>query len=144
MAELKTKQTDRSVEEFLQGIADPQRQKDCRSVVALMKKATKSDPKIWGAGIVGFGNYRYKYESGREGDWFFLGFSSRKAALTLYLCSGLEPHKELLARLGKHKTGKGCLYINKLEDVDLAVLNSLFSAAMAATKKAPEKKNAGA
>jgi hypothetical protein len=126
MAELKTKQTDASVEAFLNGISDEKRRKDCWTVLDLMKKATKSEPKMWGSSIVGFGNYRYKYESGREGDWFIAGFSPRKQNLTLYLMAGVERFGGLLSKLGKHKTGKGCLYINTMEDIDVAVLKELI------------------
>ena len=92
----------------------------------MMKKATKAQPKMWGPSIVGFGDYRYKYESGREGDWFRAGFSPRKNALTLYVMSGFPKHAELMSKLGKHKTGKGCLYIKQLADVDMRVLEQLI------------------
>jgi hypothetical protein len=134
MAEMKTKPTDSSVEAFLRGIDDPVRQKDCRALVAMLKKATREDATMWGPSIVGFGSYHYKYESGREGDMCAIGISPRKAALSLYLLGGLEPLKELLAKLGKYKTGKGCLYINKLADVDLDVLNAMFVQVMSRRK----------
>lgn len=126
MAELKTKKNDADVETFLNGIADEKRREDSFAVLELMKKITKADPKMWGASIVGFGNYRYKYQSGREGDWLVSGFSPRKQNLTLYIMSGFSRYEELLAKLGKHKTGKSCLYINKLEDVDLDVLAEII------------------
>jgi len=126
MAELKTKQTNQSVEKFLNGISDKKRRDDCFTILELMKQATKAEPKMWGSSIIGFGNYHYKYESGREGDWFLTGFSPRKQNLTLYLMSGLGNFSELLKKLGKHKTGKGCLYINKLEDIDLPTLKKLI------------------
>ena len=126
MAELKTKINDADVEAFLNGIEDEKRRKDSFAVLELMKKITKAEPKMWGASIVGFGNYRYKYKSGREGDWFVSGFSPRKQNLTLYVMSGFSRYEELLAKLGKHKTGKSCLYINKLEDVDLDVLAEMI------------------
>ena len=139
MAELKTKQTQASVEAFLQGIEHPQRQKDARVVLALMQKAAKAEPRMWGASIVGFGSVHYKYASGHEGDTCVIGFSPRKAALTIYLGCGHEAHRELLGRLGKHKLGKGCLYINKIEDVDQGVLGALFAAIVAGAKPAAAK-----
>lgn len=126
MAELKTKKNDASVDAFLAKIEDPRRKKDCVAVVELMKKATKSEPKMWGTSIVGFGHYHYKYESGREGDWFLTGFSPRKQNLTLYIMPGFKKYGELLGKLGKHKIGKSCLYLNKLEDVDVTVLKTLI------------------
>ena len=126
MAELKTKPNEQSVKDFLGGIADEKRRQDCFTVLELMKKVTEQEPKMWGAGIVGFGNYKYKYESGREGVWFITGFSPRKQNLTLYLMSGFSRYNELLAKLGKHKTGKSCLYINKLEDVNLQILEEMI------------------
>jgi hypothetical protein len=136
MAELKTKQTDASVEAFLNGISDERRRKDCWTVLELMKKATKAEPKMWGSSIVGFGNYHYKYESGREGDWFIAGFSPRKQNLTLYFMSGVERFGGLLSKLGKHKIGRGCLYINKIEDIDVAVLKELIGKAVEVLTKA--------
>src|SRR5262245_51617227 len=131
MAELKTKPTKESVEKFINSIADEQRRKDCFRVAAMMKAATKADPTMWGPGIVGFGDYRYKYDSGRTGDWFKVGFANRKDALTLYLMGGLTRHKSLLAKLGKYKTGKGCLYIRRLDDVDVATLKQLINETVA-------------
>jgi len=126
MAELKTKLNDADVEAFLNGIEDKKRCEDSFAVLEMMKNITKAKPKMWGASIVGFGNYRYKYKSGREGDWFVSGFSPRKQNLTLYIMSGFSRYDELLAKLGKHKTGKSCLYVNKLEDVDLDVLAEMI------------------
>jgi hypothetical protein len=126
MAELKTKATGASVAEFLKGIADPGRRKDCRVVLAMMQEITGSRPKMWGSSIVGFGDHHYKYASGREGDWFVMGFSPRKQDLTLYLTSGVERHRALLEKLGKHKTGMGCLYIKTLDDVDLPTLKRVL------------------
>jgi len=127
MAELKTKRNDQSVDEFLQAIPDERRRKDCYTVLELMKKVTGEEPKMWGDAIVGFGAYHYKYASGREGDWFLTGFSPRKQNLTLYIMSGFEEYNDLLNKLGKLKTGKACLYINKLKDVDLSVLRELVT-----------------
>src|SRR4030067_1019053 len=105
MAELKTKQNDQSVDEFLKAIPDERRRRDCFSVLELMKKATGEEPKMWGEAIVGFGAYHYKYASGREGDWPLTGFSPRKQNLTLYIMSGFEGYNDLLNKFGKHKTG---------------------------------------
>jgi len=128
-AELKTKKTKVSAESFLKTIKDSKKQKDSFLILDMMKKASKEEPKMWGSSIIGFGNVHLKYESGRELDWFTMGFSPRKEALTLY---GLLGGKELLEKLGKYKTGKGCLYIKKLEDVNSDVLKQLI---IKATKK---------
>ena len=125
MAELKTKLNNASVDKFLKGIKDEQTRADCQQILEIMKKATKAEPKMWGTSIVGFGNYHYKYASGREGDWFLVGFSPRKQNLTLYLMGGFDGHEDLLKKLGKHSLGKGCLYIKRLEDVDTKVLKEL-------------------
>jgi hypothetical protein len=125
MAEPKTKQTRESVERFLNSIADEQRRNDCFRVLEIMKAATKTEPAMWGASIVGFGRYRYKYESGTKGEWFLIGFSPRKQDLTLYIMTGLERYSALLKKLGRHKTGKSCLYLKKLDDVDLPTLKEL-------------------
>ncbi len=127
MAELKTKETTASVDAFLNKIADDERRADCRAVVDLMRAVTKEEPKMWGPSIVGFGRYRYKYESGRGGEWPITGFSPRKGDLTLYIMPGFDSSAELMARLGKHKTGKSCLYIKRLSDVDLKVLKKLVA-----------------
>lgn len=124
MAELKTKVTRASVEKFLQGIRDENKREDCYQILKMMKKATKAEPKMWGPSIIGFGDHHYVYESGREGDWFLAGFSPRAQNLTLYMMGGFDA--ELLKKLGKYKTGKGCLYIGKLEDVDKKVLSELI------------------
>jgi len=135
MAELKTKQNEQSVEDFLDGIADEKRRQDCFTVLELMKKLTEQEPKMWGASIVGFGNYKYKYKSGREGEWFVTGFSPRKQNLTLYIMSGFTRYDELLAKLGKHKTGKSCLHINKLEDVNLQILEEMIESSVSIVNK---------
>jgi len=127
MAENKTKPTTKSVPEFLEHIEDPKRKADCISISALMKKLTNSPPKMWGDAIVGFGDYHYKYASGREGDWFLAGFSPHKQNLTIYIMGYLEFYPDLLDRLGKFKHGKGCLYIKKLEDIDMDVLETLIT-----------------
>lgn len=126
MAELKTKVNDQSVTAFLEANADEKRRSDCFTILEMMKKATGAEPKMWGDSIVGFGSYHYKYASGQEGDWPLTGFSPRKQALTLYLMSGFTDFEDLLSRLGKYKTGKGCLYIKKLADVDQTILQELI------------------
>ncbi|WKZ68799.1 MAG: DUF1801 domain-containing protein [Melioribacteraceae bacterium] len=123
---IKTRKNNQSVEAFINTIENPKRREDSFVVLDLMKKITKEEPKIWGTSIVGFGNYHYKYSSGREGDWFVTGFSPRKASLSLYIMSGFKEYEELLSKLGKFKTGVSCLYINKLEDVDMTVLKKLI------------------
>jgi hypothetical protein len=126
MAELKTKPTGKSVEKFIAGIADEGMREDARAVLKMMKRATGAEPKLWGTSIVGFGDYRYKYASGREGDWFLTGFSPRKQGLSIYLMSGLASQEALLKKLGKHKTGMGCLYIKRLADVDSSILAKMI------------------
>ena len=135
MAELKTKATHASVTKFLGNIKDEQRRKDCEIIVELMRDATAAEPKMWGTSIVGFGDYHYVYKSGREGDWFVAGFSPRKQNLTLYVMTGFTQHEDLLKKLGKHKTGIGCLYINTLQDVHLPTLRKLIKQAVALAKK---------
>ena len=125
MAELKTKETTASVSAFLNQIADEGRREDCLAVVEIMRAVTKEEPKMWGSSIVGFGRYHFKYESGREGDWMITGFSPRKGDLTLYLMGGFDKFPDLMKNLGKYKTGKGCLYIKKLAEVDTKVLRKL-------------------
>lgn len=127
MAELKTKQTEASVEDFLNTIKDEEIRRDCFEIVQMMKKASKEEPKMWGASIIGFGEYHYKYASGHEGDTMRIGFSPRKQNITLYILLGANPENPLLKKLGKHTTGKGCLYIKKLADVDKKVLQELIS-----------------
>ena len=127
MAELKTKQTDLSVESYINAIADKQRQADCRIIIDLMKRITGDEPKMWGDTIVGFGNTHLKYESGREVDWFKTGFSNRKDAITLYSMYGFITQPELMQQLGKVKTGKGCIYIKKMSDIDLNILERMLT-----------------
>jgi hypothetical protein len=125
MVENKTKATDESVEGFLNGVENEKRRQDCFAVLNLMKEVTGIEPRMWGDTMVGFGSYHYKYDSGREGDMMLVGFSPRKQNLTLYLMGGFDRYEALLNQLGKFKTGKGCLYLNKLEDVDLPTLREL-------------------
>ena len=127
MAELKTKKTTQSVEAFLNTVKEEQKRKDAFAIVELMKKATKSEPKMWGSAIIGLGDYKYKYPNGKEMDWFMIGFSPRKQNFALYTMGPKDgKHAELLKKLGKHSTGKGCLYINKIADVDTKVLSAIF------------------
>jgi hypothetical protein len=126
MADLKTKPTPQSVQEFLGTIADPVRRKECRAIARIMREATGAKATMWGTSIVGFGSYHYRYASGREGDFFLTGFSPRKQNLTLYIMSGFTGYQTLLRRLGKHSIGKSCLYVKSLEQVDLGVLTQLI------------------
>lgn len=126
MKENKTKQTDINVGDYLDSIEDPKRKNDCIIVAGIMKEITGEEPKMWGDSIVGFGSYHYKYASGREGDWFITGFSSRKQNLSIYLHYGFEEEKKLMEKLGKYKTGKACLYIKKIEDISQEVLKELI------------------
>jgi len=142
MAELKTKKTRKSVAAFLKGIKDERRRADANAVAAMMGEVTGEKPAMWGDSIVGYGSYHYRYESGREGDWFLTGFSPRKSSLSLYLMSGFTGYDDLLARLGKHKTGKSCLYLNKLADVDAAVLRRLIEKPVAHVKRREKAQNA--
>lgn len=134
MAENKTKPTNADVDAFLESVEHDRRREDARVLVDLMREETGEEPKLWGPSIVGFGEYRYRYESGREGDWFMVGFSPRKTSLVLYIMSGFARHDELMARLGKHRTGKSCLYVNKLDDVDLDVVRELVRESIAHVK----------
>jgi hypothetical protein len=127
MAELKTKETTESVSAFLGRVADEGRREDCRAVVDIMQSVTKEKPRMWGTSIVGFGRYRYKYKSGREGEWMITGFSPRKGDLTLYIFGGFDKFSDLIPNLGKYKTAGSCLYIKKLSDVDVKVLRKLVT-----------------
>jgi hypothetical protein len=138
VAELKTRKTNVSVKGFIDSIENEQRRKDSRVVLEMMKKITGEKPKMWGTSIVGFGSYHYKYASGHEGDWPLTGFSPRKQALTLYIMSGFAEYETLMKTLGKYKTGKACLYIRKLEDVDQPTLKKLIA------KSVKQKARAGA
>lgn len=130
MAELKTKVNDASVDEFLARIPDPARRADSETLAKLMRQATGAKAEMWGTSIVGFGRLHYVYASGREGEWFLVGFSPRKENLTLYLMGGLEPHAAVLEKLGKHKVGGGCVYIKRLEDVNRPALKQLIAGAV--------------
>ena len=126
MAENKTRPNKASVTAFLNGIEDKRKRADARKVAAMMRKATGCRARMWGSSIVGYGKYHYKYASGREGDWALVGFSPRKQNLAVYIMPGFSGFASLMKKLGKHKTGKSCLYINKLEDVDESVLEELI------------------
>lgn len=128
MAENKTVETDASVTEFLDGVENETRRRDGFALLELMREVSGVEPKMWGPSIVGFGRYHYRYDSGRDGDWMRIGFSPRKGNLALHLMFGSDETKRFLARLGKHKTGVSCLYVNKLADVDVEVLRELVSA----------------
>jgi hypothetical protein len=133
----KTKPTTLSFAAYLRGIADESRRKDCRTIAALMRRATGCPPTMWGTSIVGFGKYHYRYASGHEGDSCIVGFSARKGAISVYLIEGYEAPetRALLARLGKHKIGKACLYLQRLSDVDLPILEQLIARSVAATRR---------
>ena len=135
MAENKTKPTEASVEQYLDAIDIEGRRGDCKTLIKLMSKATKVKPKMWGTAIVGFGVLKYRYESGRDGETCLIGFSSRKGDISIYGTGSAPRRDELLSRLGKHKTGKGCLYVSKLSDVDLDVLERLIAGSVKAKQK---------
>jgi len=134
MAEQKTKPTNASVEDFLAAIPDEQLQQDCRELIKMMQKVTGEPPVLWG-NIVGFGKYHYKYDSGHEGYSCLTGFAPRKQNISLYVMGGMLEAQDLLARLGKHKAGKGCLYVKKLSDVDVKVLEQIIKQSVAFLKK---------
>jgi len=136
MAEPKTKKNATSVAAFLNRIENEERRKDCRTVLAMMKQITGSKPAMWGTSIVGFGSYHYVYASGREGDWPLTGFSPRKQDLTLYIMAGFNRYKPLMAKLGKYRTGKSCLYVKRLTDIDLQVLKRLVKESVRHMRKA--------
>jgi hypothetical protein len=135
MAELKTQRNKGSVDAFLKSIPDEQKRNDAFTLVDIMRKATRAEPEMWGSSIVGFGTSHYQYASGRDAEWFLTGFSPRKQNLTLYLLGGFAQHDDLLKALGKYKTGKGCLYINRLDDVDLPTLRKLVKQSVQYMKK---------
>ena len=127
MAELKTKKTELSVDAFIKKIPDAQKRKDAFTILELMEKATKARARMWGNSIIGFGDRHLKYESGRELDWFVMGFSPRKQNLALYISGTVQKQQALLKKLGKYKTGKGCLYIDKLEEINMSVLKDIIN-----------------
>ena len=131
MAALKTRSNDKSVEQLLDALDEEEKQADSFQILEWMQEITGEAPKMWGDSIVGFGSYHYTYESGREGDWFLTGFSPRKQQFSLYIMSGFSSYDKLLKQLGKHKTGKSCLYIKRLADIDSSVLQKLISESVA-------------
>ena len=135
MAENKTKQTNASVDMFINSLKDETEREDCYTIIKIMKSITKEEPKMWGPSIIGFGTYHYKYASGREGDMCIAGFSPRKQNLTIYLMPGFEIQQSQLKKLGKYKTSKVCLYIKSLKDVDVKILKEMISISVKETKK---------
>ncbi|HUF27193.1 MAG TPA: DUF1801 domain-containing protein [Gemmatimonadaceae bacterium] len=127
MSENRTKPTDESVDAFLSAVPDEERRADCRRVLDIMREITGKEPRLWGRGMIGFDSYHYRYGSGREGDWFITGFSPRKNDLTIYIMAGFDRYEELMGRLGKHRTGKSCLYLKRLADVDPELLKELIA-----------------
>ncbi len=131
MSNLKTQRTDSSVEDFLESVDNEEKRADCLRILELMKKVTGEDPQMWGPGIIGFGSYHFKYDSGREGDWFITGFAPRKKEITLYILAGFAEHDDLMQKLGKYRIGKGCLFLKRIDDIDLSVLNELVERSVA-------------
>jgi hypothetical protein len=130
-AENKTQATVTRVEDFITGIADENQRADARSLIAMMTRLSGEPATMWGPSIIGFGRYRYRYDSGREGEMCRIGFSPRKGQTVLYLIDGFEGHAELMAKLGKHKTGKSCLYVKRLSDIDLVALEDMCRSSLA-------------
>lgn len=126
MAKLKTVETTASVISFVNSIPDVNKRNDCFEIIKIMKQATNMEPKMWGKDIIGFGNYKYKYESGREGEWFLTGFSPRSLNISIYIMTGFNRYKELMKKLGNVKTGKSCLYVKKLEEIDKKILKDII------------------
>lgn len=131
----KTQKNKASVKDFLEAVEHPKRKEDALRLFEIMNEICEEPASMWGSSLVGYGSYHYKYESGREGDWFLCGFSPRKQNLTVYVMPSFDRHPELLSKLGKHKLGKSCLYINRLEDVDLEILNELIKTGYKAMKR---------
>jgi len=140
MAEPKTKKSKASVAAFLNAIEDKQKKSDAKKIAAMMRKATGSRARMWGTSMVGYGSYHYTYASGREGDWMLVGFSPRKQNLVVYIMPGFKDFAVLMKKLGKYKTGKSCLYINKLEDVDESILQKLINRSVILMRKRYETK----
>lgn len=140
MSELKTKPIDQSVEDFLNSVTPETKREDSFALLKLMKQATKKKPKMWGPSMVGFDEYHYCYDSGREGDWFLTGFSPRKQNLTVYIMTGFDRYAALMKKLGKYKTSKSCLYIKKLEDIDLSTLRELVKRSAEHVAKTSKKR----
>jgi hypothetical protein len=140
MSEPKTKKNDASVEGFLNGVENEKKRQDSYAILELMREVTGEEPAMWGPSIIGFGSYHYKYANGREGDWMITGFSPRKQNLTLYIMPGFDRYESLLEKLGKYKTGKSCLYVNKLEDVDPKVLRELVKKSVEHMSKSSKRR----
>lgn len=139
MAELKTRENDADVGAFLAAIEDEQKRADCEAICAMMQRASGAPARMWGASIVGFGHYDYRYESGRTGTWMRIGFAPRKRDITLYIMPGFDDFDGLMARLGKHRTGKSCLYVKRLSDLDRDVLQTIVERSLDAMReKYPE------
>ena len=134
MSEPKTKKTQASVAKFL-STQPEQKREDCRVIIALMQTASGTKAEMWGSAIIGFGTYHYKYATGREGDWMRIALSPRKQNISIYIMDGFSKYEKLLAKLGKHKLGRSCLYINKLEDVNIKVLRTLIERSIKNMKK---------
>ncbi len=135
MTQNKTKPTQQEISVFIDGIEDERTRADCRELLSMMHEVTGEPPTMWGPSMVGFGSYHYRYASGHEGDSFLTGFSPRKQALTVYVISGFEEHPALMARLGKFKTGKSCLYIKNLDAIDRSILTQLVTQSVALMRK---------
>ncbi|MCB0608754.1 MAG: DUF1801 domain-containing protein [Lewinella sp.] len=135
MAALKTQKNDADVTAFLNTVPDEQKRRDCFAVLEIMQQITGAKPYMWGPSIIGFGEYRYKYRSGQEAEWFLTGFSPRKQNLTLYIMAGFGRYQELMAKLGKYKTGQSCLYLKRLSDIDTEVLKELIRESIAYLKE---------
>ena len=134
MTGLKTQPNDANVDEFIQSVEDDQRRNDCLTLLPIMQRITQKQPIMWGDSIIGFGNYHYENRSGRGGDWFVTGFSPRKREMTVYIMPGFQNYSVLLEQLGKHRLGKSCLYIKKLSDVNITILESLIAQSVADMK----------
>ncbi|NND43988.1 MAG: DUF1801 domain-containing protein [Xanthomonadales bacterium] len=131
MSEAKTRPHDASVSKFLDQVEDPQKREDCATLVEMLEAVTGREARMWGTSIVGFGQYHYVYASGREGDWPLIGFSPRAQNLSIYIMAGFGEYEDLLGRLGKHKTGKSCLYVKRLSDIDPDVLREMATRSVA-------------
>lgn len=144
MYEAKTKPSAASVQAYFNAIPDKERREDCLALAAMLARVTKCEPRMWGPAIVGFGSYHYKYASGHEGDAPLAGFSSRKAAISIYVMAGFEGAEALLAQLGKHKVAKACLYVKRLADIDMKVLQKLAAGSVAEMKRRYHSRRSGA
>ncbi|HRP01112.1 MAG TPA: DUF1801 domain-containing protein [Candidatus Kapabacteria bacterium] len=134
-ADNKTIKTNRDVAQYIDSLGDSKKIEDCNLLIDIMKDVSKCEPKMWGESIIGFGDYTYKYESGREGDWFYIGIAPRKQNITIYMMSGFDKFEEYLAQIGKYKMGKSCLYIKKIEDINLDILKIMLELAITHLKK---------